>query len=324
MSYNQFLGLGFGSSGGTSGGGRGPKGDPGSFVWSFGNPPNIDEHLRLTDDDVTLYKSIRPSHDQVVDVGESDYNLRNVYTKNLHTDNVLYSGGAVNVSYDSEGVHRIRVGEDYTVLGVTTLRENPDKIDPKYLDFTGLRFVAVISGDQNLANLLVERPMLQPGDYFVVNSDGNFNYELFDEIDNVAIRGDILVFTLERFFKVPFRIPNNSVGTYHLEDNSITSQKLLPDVIQTQHLQDESVVSTKLASDLTVKNFDVADNFVSHSFCSNEKILSDDPMSNKTFGITFADRGEVKLGTWRIVSSIENMTFQIWNGTKWVQKFELR
>ena len=325
MSFNQFLGLGGFSSGGggVGGGGRGPKGDPGSFIWSFGNPPNLDEHLRLTDDDLLVFKPLVPSLHDTVDVGAADARFRTVYSSISDTQSVRYNSN-IYVSYDTDGTHRIRVGDEHTVFGVTTLQSNPDKIDPKYIDFTGLRFIDVISGNQNLETLITERPLLQPGDYFVVNSEGTFNYDHFDDVDNVASRGDILVFTLERFFKVPFRIPNHSIATTHLSDASITSTKLTANCVQSEHLAEGAVGSTKLEDNLQVKSLEVTDNLVAHSFCSNERVETTDAMENQTFGITFANRGQVSTGTWRIKTSIESLMFEIWNGTRWVNKFELR
>lgn len=326
MAFNQFLGLGSGFGGGSSvgGGGRGPKGDPGSFIWSFGNPPNVDKHFTLGDDDVTLYKNIVPISHDTVDIGDTQVRFKDIYTRSANTDSVRYSNGSVEVSYTSTGEHSIKVGDDYTVFGVTTLKNNPDKIDPKYIDFTGLRFVDVIEGSQNLETLKSQRPLLQPGDYFVVKSEGNLNYDQFDEIDNVASRGDIIVFTLERFFKVPFRIPNNAISTFHISDGSITAPKLANDCVQPHHIQDGSVTASKLVDTLDLKNLSVSRNFTARTFCVNEEETDVDPMENQHFGITFADNGVVKTGTWRIRSSIDSLLFEIWNGSRWVNKFELR
>jgi hypothetical protein len=326
MSYNQFLGLGGfgGASSGVGGGGKGPKGDQGSFVWSFGNPPNLDQHFRLEDEELTVHKNVVPSGDNILDLGVGDIRFRTLHSDSVNASKVRYSNGQVEVSYDSDGQHRIKVGDASVVFGVTTLADNPDKIDPKYVDFTGLRFIDVIGGDQDLEELLLERPLLQSGDYFVVNTDGAFGYERFDDIDNVASRGDIIVFTLERFVKVPFRIPNHSVSTIHIADGAVTAPKLTEGCVHPIHVADGSISSVKLQPDIVLQNVTVNREFVSRTFCSNQEETLTDPMGNSHFGITFANMGVVSVGTWRVSTNIDSLKFEIWNGVKWVNKFELR
>lgn len=348
MAFNQFLGLsggGGGGGGGVGGGGaRGPKGDPGSFVWSFGNPPNVTDHFRLYEDEVTFLKSVVPDQgeggDGVVSAGSSERPFYKVHARAVHTNELRFDDGEVSVSYDAtDGRHRIRVGSDYEVFGVTTLRENPDKIDPRYIDFTGLRFVDVVPGDQDLDQLARERPLLQPGDYFVVRTAGQLNYPLFDDEDNAASRGDILVFSSERFFKVPFRIPDHGVSTAHLTDGAVTSEKLQDDSVHTRHLRDGAVTSSKITPEgLEVPSMRVRRAFSSPSFCSTSTSTEDaaaaadgsgsgdvDPLANPAHGIIFAPTPEdVNLGTWRLMATVEALKFEIWTGTKWANKFELR
>lgn len=341
MSYNQYLGLSFGSGsagGGGTGGARGPKGDPGSFVWSFGNPPNLTRHLEIHSQPeyVALHRPILPSASDTIDLGSENARFGVVHTQTVSANEVRYvRGGTTNppvrVSYDETGRQQIRIGEDYQVFGVTTSRVSPNKIDPSLLDITGLRFVNTIYGDADLQALLAEHAAtLRSGDYFVITTDGLLTYDHFEnQNDRHATRGDILVFTSSpnRFVKIPVRIPDYGISTTHLADRSVTSTKLATAAVSRDHLADASVTSSKLDSSLEVERFRVLDSLSARTFCTNtsEESVETDPLANPKYGITFAESvDQIHEGTWRIQSSLDSMKFQIWTGNRWVDKFELR
>lgn len=344
MSYNQYLGLSFGSgsAGGGTGGARGPKGDPGSFVWSFGNPPNLTRHLEIHSQPeyVALHRPILPSATDTIDLGSEDARFRVVHTHTVSANEVRYvrdgdgdgtTTDPVRVSYDQTGRQQIRIGDDYQVFGVTTSRVSPNKIDPSLLDITGLRFVNTIYGDADLHALLAERATtLRSGDYFVIVTDGLLTYDRFEnDDDRNATRGDILVFTSspDRFVKIPVRVPDYGISTTHLADRSVTATKLATASVSRDHLADASVTSSKLDSSLEVNTFRVLDTLSARTFCTNalDASAETDPLANPQYGITFAESvDQIHEGTWRIQSSLDSMKFQIWTGTRWVDKFELR
>jgi hypothetical protein len=348
MAFNQFLGTSPGVGGGGAGGNlaylKGDKGDPG-----LAGPPDLAGHLGLEEDHLQLKLDMIPSNDLKADLGSRARRFRQVHTEELFIGAgtlhvVSDSGDKISISHNVTGTHigrsNISVqpsdGQDFTIQGVVTSKQNPDKIDPEMLDISGLRFRGTMSTQQD--NILEDifntiQPALQAGDYFVFDEDGRIEYPGFTDAQNDIQNGDIVVFSNlspeKLWAKVPFRIPSFGVNTQHLQDGAVTSTKLHDGSVTTAKLQDGAVDSFKLAENVEIRgNLGVqgkVENIGEIVIRDNRSKRPGDPDATEDaeHGIRWGPKVH---GTWRINATTDNLfRIQIFDepSNQWITKLQL-
>jgi hypothetical protein len=347
MAFNQFLGT---SAGGTGGAGanlsylKGDKGDPG-----LAGPPDLSSHLGLESDHVQLKLNMIPSSDLKADLGSRSLRFRQVHTEELFIGTgtlhvVGEDGDSISISHtvkgDRAGRSAISVqpvdGSDFTIQGVVTSRENPDKIDPEMLDISGLRFRGTMSTQAD--NILEDifntiEPALQAGDYFVFDEDGSIQYPGFTAQQNTIQAGDIVVFSNlspeKLWAKVPFRIPNFGINTQHIQDNAVTSDKMGLGSVQEKNIQDRAVTGTKLSENVEItgdlslggKMKEIQEIVIKDN--RGNRLGDPDATQDEENGIRWGPKVH---GTWRLNATTDNLfRIQIYDepSDKWITKLQL-
>jgi len=346
MAFNQFMGTSF-SLGST----KGPKGDKGDQ--GVDGPPYLGNHITLQDDHVEFKMNLLPFADMKADIGTPDRRFHSIYAKDLiigtETIHIQDPGSedSVSISYstkgDNAGSSNVAVkpagGGDFSVKSLTTSKNNPDKLDPELIDFTGLRFRGTIdTSDPSILETMYDtyddlyptKP-LEPGDYFIFTADGNISYAGFPSEQNVISVGDLVVFTnlspSKRWAKVPFRIPHFGVSTVHLEERAVSTSKVASNAITSSKITNKAVTSAKLED-----HIDVRGNLTAlHVHAPNLEVRknvyteSEDVEYEHASALKF---GPTEHGAWRIVTNptpVPVIRVQVYDGVSevWVTKFEL-
>ena len=131
------------------------------------------------------------------DVNVTDVNTTNIETKTIKiptTDNTKHT----TVTYENNNV-KYTNSDGEIVYGITTSKDNPNKIDPKFLDFTCLKFGGTINPNKNYTidifdgnnlstNILTYQNNVTYGSSILVNFDNTLGSSALNQqqIDSIS------------------------------------------------------------------------------------------------------------------------------------------